>query len=203
MNNISLISFRFAIVMLAVLVSATRLPAWSAPSGSSAPGGLDAAAVLKDAPAVDNGSKDGAVAKITGFRSANFGADETTVRTAIEKDFGKASIRKSESLADRTEVLTVRVPDVLQGGGMSDVAYTFGYKSKKLQQVSVIWSKGGGDTAVTSERLVANGEALKVYFQSAGYDPKTITSDAVVKGRIALVPWCRCERSCDRADAGR
>ena len=130
---------------------------------------------------------DQANAKILGFRSAVFGMDEAAVRAAIVKDFGvpASTIKASQNLADRTDLLTVRVPDVLPAGGASDIAYAFGYKSKKLTQISVVWSKGT-DKAITPERLLANGEALKAYFQNAGYDPKSIVVDAAVRDGILL-----------------
>ncbi len=125
--------------------------------------------------------------KVLGFRSALFGMDEAQIQAAIVKDFGVpgSAIHKSQNLGDRTDILTVRVPDVLQGGGTSDVAYAFGYKSKKLTQVSVIWSKGT-DTAITPERMLANGEALREYFQNEGFDPKTIVVNSALKDGILL-----------------
>ena len=101
------------------------------------------------------------------------------MRADIIKDFGvpDKAIAKTQNLADRTDVLTVKVPDVLNGGGTADVAYVFGYKSKKLTEVSVIWSKGT-DKTLTPERFLANGEALKTYFSDAGYDPKTIAANS-------------------------
>jgi len=128
-----------------------------------------------------------ATVKLLGFRSAQFGMDESAVRAAIVKDFGvpASAIHKTQNLGDRTDLLTVRVPDGLPGGGTSDVAYAFGYTSKKLTQVSVIWSQGT-DKAITPERLLANGEALKNYFEAAGYDPKSIATNAVVSSGILL-----------------
>lgn len=124
---------------------------------------------------------------ITGFRSATFGSDEGAVREAIAKDFGvrKAAIRKSENFSDRTNVLTIRVPDVLSGGGTAEIAYVFGYTSKKLTQISVVWSRGT-DKAMTAERLLANAESLKAYFQAQGYDPKSTVADVPVRDGILL-----------------
>ena len=126
-------------------------------------------------------------AKVLGFRSALFGASEADVRTAIAKDFGlpSSAIRKTQNLSDRTDVLTIRVPDVLAGGGSADVAYALGYRTKKLIQVSVIWSKES-DKALTPERVLANCESLKDYFQAAGYEPKTIAVNSATRDGILL-----------------
>lgn len=109
------------------------------------------------------------------------------MRLAITKDFGvrKTTIHKSENLSDRTSVLTVRVPDVLSGGGTAEIAYVFGYASKRLTQISIVWSRGT-DKAMTVERLLANAESLRAYFQSQGYDPKSIASNVPVRDGILL-----------------
>jgi len=125
--------------------------------------------------------------KLTGFRSAYFGADEADVRAAAIKDFGvpASAIQKSQNLADRTELLTVKVSDVLKDGGAAEVIYVLGYKSKKLTQVSIVWSNGT-DKDITPERLLANGEALKSYFMTEGYVPSSIVGDTGLRDGILL-----------------
>jgi hypothetical protein len=124
---------------------------------------------------------------LKGFRSAVFGTDEAAVRAAITKDFGIAAkdIAKSRNLTDRTDVLTVKVPDIIEGGGLAEIAYVLGYKSHKLIQVTVVWSKAT-DKDMTTERLLSNGEALRNYFSTAGYVPASIVANAEVKDGILL-----------------
>jgi hypothetical protein len=123
--------------------------------------------------------------RLTGFRSAQFGASESEVRFAIAKDFllSSAAIHKSQNPADRTTILSARVPNVLADGGTAEVAYIFGYQTKKLTQVNVLWS-AQTDKSLTAERLVANGEALKAYFDSQGY--VSIVSNSPVRDGILL-----------------
>ena len=137
--------------------------------------------------APETSSGDQVTAKVLGFRSAQFGMDEAAVRAAAMKDFNvpASAIHETQNLGERTDMLTVRVPEVLPGGGMSDVAYAFGYKSKKLTQVSVVWSKGT-DKAITPEQLLADSEALREYFLSSGYDPKTLVTNSPVRDGILL-----------------
>jgi hypothetical protein len=125
--------------------------------------------------------------EITGFRSAMFGATEAEVRAAAMKDFGVGvdAIHNGQNLAAHTQILTVRAPDVLPEGGAADVAYSLGYKSKKLSQVAVTWSKQT-DERLTPERLLQNGESLRDYFQSAGYVPESVVSNAPVKDGVLL-----------------
>ncbi|MFL5289866.1 MAG: hypothetical protein ACJ8AW_55135 [Rhodopila sp.] len=99
---------------------------------------------------------------VDGFRSAKFGMTEDQVRSAIEADFHASgdAIQASENPAELTRVLTVRATDLLEGGGAARVSYIFGYKTKKLIQVSVTWSKATDDT-VTPERLYSNANILR------------------------------------------
>ncbi len=109
-------------------------------------------------------------ATIEGFRSARFGMTEAEVRTAIGKDFPGAAkaIKESTNTAERTKILTIRVPDVLPDSGAADVFYIFGYKSKALIQVGVVWSKDT-DPTLTPPNLAGIGESLRTYFLSIGF----------------------------------
>jgi hypothetical protein len=142
----------------------------------SAPQAAAAAAPVETAPL-----------EIRGFRSAAFGATEADVRAAAVKDLGVTAdaIKTSQNLAERTEVMTVRAPDVLPDGGVADIAYSLGYKSKKLIQVSVTWSKLTDDK-LTPERLLQNGESLRNYFQAAGYVPESVVTNVSIKDGLLL-----------------
>ncbi len=130
---------------------------------------------------------DAAAFKVSGFRSARFGMDEAEVRAAIAKDLNvqPSAIAKAQNLADRTDLLNVRAPDVLPGGGAADVAYVFGFQSKKLIQVSVVWSKAS-DKVLEAPQLVANGEALKNYFLAENFPAGSVTTDLAVRDGIVL-----------------
>lgn len=126
------------------------------------------------------------VADVEGFRSAKFGATEAEVRAAIAKDFpgAVASIKESTNLAERTKILTIRSPDVLPDSGTAEIAYIFGYKTKALIQVSVVWSKDT-DPALTGLSLTSNGQALRGYFLDQGFAPADVltnvgTADGVI-----------------------
>jgi hypothetical protein len=163
----------FAAWPLAAIAQNAAAPA---PAPASPPAAAPAAAPAEIAPL-----------EIKGFRSAAFGATEAEVRAAAVKDLGVSAdaIKTSQNLAERTEVLTVRAPDVLPDGGAADVAYSLGYKSKKLIQVSVTWSKLTDDK-LTPERLLQNGESLRNYFQAAGYVPESIVANAGIKDGLVL-----------------
>jgi len=113
--------------------------------------------------------------ELQGFRSARFGMSEAEVRGAIEKDFrlkGEA-VKAGENALERTRNLTVRVPNLIEGGGTADVAYVFGHKSRKLIQVALAWSKET-DAAMTAERLVSNANFLAAALAQSGYRPDSV-----------------------------
>ena len=161
--------------MGAGLAAQTPAPA-AAPPASAPAASPPAPAASSAAPASEASPL--ASAEVTGFRSALFGMSEADVRAAISKDFGVAGdgVRVSQNGAEHTQVLSIKAPDVLPEGGSADVAYVFGYKTKKLIQVSITWSKATDDK-LTPERLVSNADTLRAYFMSAGYKADTIVSN--------------------------
>jgi hypothetical protein len=127
------------------------------------------------------------VAEVKGFRSALFGMSEAEVRAAAAKDFGVSAdaLKSTQNGAEHTQALTMKAQDVLPDGGAAEIAYVLGYKTKKLIQISVTWSKTTDDK-LTPERLTSNAESLRTYFLKAGYKPDTIVSNAPVSNGILL-----------------
>ncbi|WP_322865054.1 hypothetical protein U5922_001900 [Aquicoccus sp. G2-2] len=126
-------------------------------------------------------------ATISGFRSARFGMDEKAVRAAISKDFGKsdADISTSVNTVERTKLLSISVPDLLEDGGTAQVSYIFGYKSKTLIQIGASWSKAT-DPDITDATLVANGDVLSSHFAAEGFPPESVKAGVVVANGILL-----------------
>ena len=145
------------------------------------------AATSGDAKGNPENSAAAAALSVTGFRSAKFGTAEADVRAAIEKDFGVKpdQIRSEENLAEQTHVLGVRVPDLLAGGGAAEVSYVFGYKTKKLIEVTTLWSKSTDDK-ITPERLFSDANILRAHFSEAGYQPDTIVTNGVTNNGIVM-----------------
>ncbi len=128
---------------------------------------------------------DNKVAEVTGFRSARFGMTEKEVREAIVKDFKvkNGDIRLVVNEAERTNVLSVRVPDMIAESGAADVSYVIGYRGKRLIQVGCLWSSAT-DPAITPAMLRANAQVLAAYFSTAGYSPETVSMNQPVRGGI-------------------
>lgn len=168
MRQLSLIAA--TVVLLAVACTAT-------------PG--RAQAVPQTPPAADPAGP-APVATVEGYRSAHFGMTEADVRQAIATDFGKeTAIKAQDQLGEQTRVLTIKVGDLIQGGGKADVSYVLGYKTRKLIQVSVVWSTSS-DPSLTTERLMANAELLVAYFQARGYKPDTVVTNIPIPDGVIL-----------------
>lgn len=122
-----------------------------------------------------------------GFRSARFGMSIDEVREAIASDFGLEDdeIEAGVNTAERTQLLTILVPDLLPEGGTAQVSYVFGYRSGTLIQVGVSWN-GLTDPALTEEDLYANADVLAAHFMNAGYLPETIRTGLVLDNGLLL-----------------
>jgi hypothetical protein len=125
--------------------------------------------------------------EVTGFRSAKFGMNETEVRAAIAKDLGVKpdAIRAETNNSEQTRVLLVKAPDVLPGGGIAEVSYVFGYKSKTLIQVGATWSKAT-DEKMTPDQLFSNSTVLRAHFVAAGYKADTVATNMPIAGGILM-----------------
>ena len=109
------------------------------------------------------------------------------VRATIGQDFklkGDA-IKEQPNPAERTTVLTIKVPDLLPGGGIAEVAYVLGYESKKLIQVSISWSKATDDK-MTPEQLFSNSSVLRAHFLTEGFKPDTVASNMPINNGILV-----------------
>lgn len=141
------------------------------------------AATQGPAPAIAPETK----AEVTGFRSARFGMTEAEVRQAIVKDLGvkPGDIKSEPNRGEQTTVLSVRAADVLPGGGVADVSYVLGYKTKHLIQVGITWSKATDDK-MTPEQLFSDSSVLRSHFLSAGYKPDTIATNMPINGGLLM-----------------
>jgi hypothetical protein len=119
----------------------------------------------------------GPVATIDGFRQALFGMSEEQVRQVIRKDFPASAGKISNAVhpSEKTTVLSVSVPDLLPNSGNARISYIFGYRSKKLIQVNVVWTSEGN--AASDETLVGTANSLRDYFAAQNYKPDTVIAN--------------------------
>jgi hypothetical protein len=116
--------------------------------------------------------------KVLGFRSAQWGMNAGEVKAAIKKDFNvpPEKVKPEENSSERTTVLSVVVPDLIEGAGKAHVSYILGYTSKKLIQVNITWGTPV-DKEARIDQVVAAANQLRALFLTTGYQPDTITSN--------------------------
>ena len=175
------------------------------------------AALLLNAPqlaiaAVSDGDENAAV--IHGFRTAHFGMPESDVLKAVGKEFGlddDAIAREVNSL-EKTFSLVLPVTDLIPESGPSQIAYIFGYSSKKLIHVNIVWGHSV-DAGTNAQKLVATANILRNYFSASGYKnvqvnlPVEVGKTLVFKGsddngRMVLLVLNATRASDDQGEGG-
>lgn len=183
------------IARLGLFASAIALAAFIAQGAASSVSAKSAKAETKvaavETPSAPGDGGDAATAaqqiNVEGFRSAKFGMSESEVRKAIKKDFNVSGdgIRTEDNKMERTNILAIAADDVLPGGGKAEISYVFGYESKKLIQVGIVWSQQS-DEKMTAEQLFSNANVLRTHFISAGYKPETVALNMPISGGLLM-----------------
>lgn len=125
---------------------------------------------------------------IDGFRAAKFGQTEAQVRAAIKDDFklNDAAITAATHPLEQTRSLSIKVRDLVAHSGEAQVAYVFGFRSKTLIQVNILWN---APDPASAEVIIGAGNALRDYFvsQSARFVKEQVkTNVQLTDGRILL-----------------
>jgi hypothetical protein len=144
--------------------------------------------------AVEQGASDqppsppaGPPATIEGFRQALFGMSEEQVRQVIRKDFPAVAAKISSAIhpSEKTTVLSVTVADLLPNTGNAHVFYIFGYRSKKLIQINIVWTSEG--SAASDETVVGTANSLRDYFASQNFKPDSAVANRQLAENTILV----------------
>lgn len=126
--------------------------------------------------------------RLQGFRDAHWGMDASEVKAAIRKDFNLApeKVRTEENASERTTALSIAVPNLIEGAGKARVSYIFGFTTKKLIQVNVIWGTPV-DAAVKPDEVVAAANQLRDLFIASGYEPGSVHTNVAAKDGTIVV----------------
>jgi len=127
-------------------------------------------------------------AVVSGFRSAKFGFSERSVYKAIKKDFklNDKNISRVVHPTQKTVTLGINVNGLIAGSGPSKVFYVFGYKSKKLIHVSVIWGSSVEEQP-NAEVVISTANQLRIYFAQKKYQKNGIAFNRqLAKGTILV-----------------
>lgn len=140
---------------------------WSAHAQGAAPSAVTPPSAVGKPPAET--VPQAITAEVTGFRSARFGMTDEQVKEAIKRDFDidAKDVKKLRNEVQKTDILGVQVENLVPGSGTSIVFYIFGYKSKRLIHINVVWGKLAQQT-VPPGTLVNTGTILQNYFKNLG-----------------------------------
>jgi hypothetical protein len=127
-------------------------------------------------------------ASIDGFRSAKFGFSESEVFKSINKDFRikKKNVSRVVNSNEKTVTLGINAKDLLTGSGSSKVFYIFGYKSRKLIHVNVVWGRPIEKKPNAGE-IVSTANQLRNYFAQKRYQKNGFALNAQLGDGIILV----------------
>jgi len=138
--------------------------------------------------ATPQGEAEAKVAKVEGFRSVRFGMTEAQVLEAIRIDFNiaKDTVVRETNTIERTSSLAITVNDLLPGSGSAQVAYIFGYKSKKLIQVNIYWGKPVNPNP-NAAALQTAASLLRSYFVQQGFRNEKVLMNGLLRdGRLVV-----------------
>tara|TARA_R110002110_G_C13369227_1_gene710173 strand:- start:245 stop:982 length:738 start_codon:yes stop_codon:yes gene_type:complete len=132
------------------------------------------------------------VAQVNGFRSATFGMNEGAVRAAIASDFNikpaalASSLKVVENKVERTRILVARVPDLFQGAGLTEIGYVFGYQSKALIQVNLLWGTPLSPKVTANDLGLVTANLMR-YFAAEGFARDDVRSNVRIGKGAVLV----------------
>jgi hypothetical protein len=129
----------------------------------------------------------GPAGTIEGFRQALFGMNEGQVRQVIRKDFLAGGVKISSAIhpSEKTTVLSLTTADLLPNTGNARISYIFGYRSKKLIQINIVWTSEG--SATSDETMVGTANSLRDYFASQNYKPDSTVANQQLAENTILV----------------
>jgi hypothetical protein len=129
----------------------------------------------------------GSPAAIDGFRDAHFGMSEEQVRAVVRREFPAAatSLMSAVNPSEKTSVLSVTVPDLVPQTDNAHISYIFGYRSRKLIQVNIVWTSNR--SRANDEAIVGTANALRDYFNSENFAPNSIVANRQLSPNTILV----------------
>ena len=113
--------------------------------------------------------------------------NDEQVRQAIHKDFPAAAGTVASAIhpSEKTIVLSVTVTDLLPHTGNARISYILGYRSKKLNQITIVWSVDG--SAGGDKTVVGTANSLRDFFASENFKPENVVANYQLAPHTILV----------------
>ena len=126
--------------------------------------------------------------KINGFRSAQFGMTRKEILKSIYKDFkiSKSKIQRRLHPSEKTVSYSVQVKDLLPNSGLAKLFYVFGFKTKRLIQVNILWSRTV-DEQLHPQKFVDTANLLRAHFLSQGFQKEGLAVNTKMSDGSVLV----------------
>lgn len=127
-------------------------------------------------------------ARIEGFRSAQFGMTEKKVLKAIFKDFkiSKSKMKRRVHPTEKTVSFNLHVNDLLPDSGPANLFYVFGFKTKRLIQVNVLWGRAATDQP-NPQKVVDTANQLRTHFLSQRFQKESLAVNSQLPDGSVLV----------------
>ena len=112
---------------------------------------------------------------------------EEAVRQAIRGRFPAAASRLASAVdpSEKTTILSLAVTDLLPHTGTAHIFYIFGYHSKKLIQVNILWVSDR--SAGADQEIIGTANALRDYFASENFRPDSVVANHRLAANAILV----------------
>lgn len=125
---------------------------------------------------------------IDGFRSAKFGMTKAQVLAAIATDFriDRKKIGEARNLVEKTELLAIRVDDMIPDSGGASVVYTLGYETKKLIQTTIQFGRPA-DKDIKPAALWATARLLQQALLAKEIDKSRVLLNKTTNDQNAVV----------------
>jgi len=126
--------------------------------------------------------------KIDGFRSAQFGMTEKEILKSIYKDFkiSKSKIKRRIHPSEKTVSFNFQVKDLLPNSGLAKLFYVFGFKTKRLIQVNILWSRTVDDK-LHPQKVVDTANQLRAHFLNQGFQKEGLAINTKMSDGSVLV----------------
>lgn len=126
---------------------------------------------------------------IDGFRSAKFGMKEADVKAMIEKDFGikESDIQTGTNPSELTKFLLIKTDQLIKDKGEATIAYIFGYESKALMQVNIVWGNTEKIEDTNPQDLVDIANLLRNHFVKKSYESTSVVVNQPISDETILV----------------
>ena len=120
-----------------------------------------------------SGAEENSEVRVDGFRSARFGMTEKGVLKSIFKDFKipKSKIQRRVHPTEKTLSFKFQMNDLLPDSGKASLFYVFGFNSKRLIQVNVLWGRTTEEKP-DPQRVVDTANQLRTHFLNQGFQKK-------------------------------